>query len=67
MLKDKQKRVPNVLSPFLERECPEGEEAARFCWRLMNSEEGETVGCGDFWVDCRIATRMFSLGNYPYF
>lgn len=59
-------RIPEVLCPFLERECPRGENTARFCHRLLGADIDLIDDFGRFWVDCFLAARMFSTGHYPF-
>jgi hypothetical protein len=58
MANHKERKIPDVLCPFLERECPYGEETALRCWRLRESEEEVSVSLDDFWLSCSIATRI---------
>jgi hypothetical protein len=66
MTKEETKKIPNVLCPFLERECPQGEEVARYCTRLANSENVDE-NFGGCWVDCIVALRILANSNYPFF
>ncbi len=59
----KGKKIPDTLCPFLERECPQGEETARICWQRMNTEDEASGDKGAHNVDCLIADWMFSRGN----
>ncbi|MFQ5706526.1 MAG: hypothetical protein ACE5HO_03705 [bacterium] len=65
MLNEKTEKTA-VLCPFLERECPQGEDTALFCHQLLSAEDAETLGFdADKWVDCFLALRMFATGKYP--
>jgi hypothetical protein len=55
----KRTTVPSVLCPFYERECLNGEEVARACWRRMNSDDMIIVDYDLNWVQCPIADWMF--------
>ncbi len=54
-----------VLCPFLERECPNGEDAALFCCRALNSDEDDPE-FSQLWFTCDVALRMFALTKRTY-
>lgn len=64
MIESKPKNA-DVLCPFYERECPQGEATARLCWRRMNCPEQAKVDFDDYRVECAIADWMFRCGPFP--
>lgn len=54
-----------VLCPFLERECPNGEDAALFCCRALNSDEDDPEFAA-LWLTCDVALRMYALTRRSY-
>ena len=62
MQKEKQRKIPDVLCPFYERECPLGERTALICWRRMRSEDAVSLDYEEFEVNCEIARWLFLPG-----
>jgi len=59
------KPLPNLLCPFMERECQNGDDTALFCIRAMNSDEDDPE-FANLWFTCDVALRMFSLMKRMY-
>lgn len=57
-----ERKNPDVLCPFYERECPHGEETARLCWLRMTCPEQGPVDFDEYRVECFIADWMFRCG-----
>ena len=55
------KPLPSLLCPFMERECPNGDDTALFCRRALNSDEDDPE-FANLWFTCDVALRMFSQG-----
>lgn len=66
MVHEKSKKIPDVLCPFFERECPLGEECARLCWRRMNSPDDALVDYEEFEVECFIVEWMGMSEKHPH-
>lgn len=65
-MKDKQQKIPRILCPFFERECPLGEDTARICWRRMSSQEEMSVDYEEYEVNCLVSEWMFNSGDHPF-
>jgi hypothetical protein len=63
MTRENERKIPEVLCPFYERECPLGERTALICWRRMRSDDAVFPDYEEFEADCEIARWMFSAGN----
>jgi len=63
-MQKKEKTRINILCPFLERECPLGEELAQICWRKLYSGEAGMADYDGRDVDCLISDWMYKSGAF---
>ena len=63
MKQEHERKIPDVLCPFFERECPRGVGIARICWRRFNSPDHISDDYEEFEANCKIANWMFSPVN----
>lgn len=60
-----QKERTQVLCPFLERDCPEGEQMAILCNIYFSSGSDPMSEPFELWTTCSLAKRMFYGDRFP--
>lgn len=65
MLLPNANRNARALCPFLERECPEGEQIATLCSVYFSTGSDPMEEPMEMWTTCALARRMFFGDLFP--